>query len=359
MIRPTRSLAPFMMRSRIDLYTADGWLNVPAVRSFMLKNGLPVLLCVGGRATGKTYGALQDARARALTGPKFAYMRRTQTQADLVRKDELSPFKRIDLDHNFYTRAAVITKQVSGFYDGDEGPLLGYCLALSTISNTRGMDFSDVTDLIYDEFIPEAHERPITGEADALLNCYETINRNRELQGRPPLLMQCYANANNLANPIFAGLGLVDIARKASAEGREMWTIPERGILLLFLDNSPISKAKADTALYRMTAGSSFAAMSLGNQFKDANDNTLGSAPLRELSPIVAVGEICIYRHKGSRRWYVNRHISGAPKTFDSGEVELQRFRSSHIWLWRAYLSKKVLFDTYSTELLFRQYFGA
>ena len=90
-----------------------------------------------------------------------------------------------------------------------------------------------------------------------------------------------------------------------------------------------------------------------------SNDNTLGSAPLRELSPLVAVGDICIYRHKGNRQWYVNKHISGAPKTFDNGEVELQRFRSSHIWLWRAYLNRKVLFDSYSTELLFRQYFGA
>ena len=97
MIRPPRSSARYMMPSRIDLYTADGWLNVPAVRSYMLERHLPMLFCVGGRATGKTYGALQDARARALTGPKFAYMRRTQTQADLVRKDELSPFKRIDL----------------------------------------------------------------------------------------------------------------------------------------------------------------------------------------------------------------------------------------------------------------------
>ena len=113
--------------------------------------------------------------------------------------------------------------------------------------------------------------------------------------------------------------------------------------MLLFLDNSPISKAKAGTALYRAAGESSFASMSLGNQFKDANDNTLGSAPLRELSPIVAVGDICIYRHKGNRLWYVNTHVSGAPKTFDSGDVELHRFRNSYIWLWRAYLSRKVL----------------
>lgn len=361
MIRPTRSSARFMMLLNLPkIYTEDGWLNVPAVRSFMLRERLPFLFCVGGRATGKTYGALEDVRQRALDGQgKFAYMRRTQTQADLVRKDELSPFKRLDLDHGYYTRTAVITKQVSGFYDGDEGPLLGYCLALSTMSNTRGMDFSDVTDLVYDEFIPEAHERPITGEADALLNCYETINRNRELQGRQPLLLQCYANANNLANPIFNGLGLVDIARKASEKGKEIWTLPERGIVLLFLDNSPISKAKAGTALYKAAGKSAFSSMSLGNQFKDANDNTIGTAPLQELSPIVAVGDMCVYRHKSTRAWYVNRHVSGNPKRFDTGSVELQRFRNSHIWLWRAYLGRKVFFDSYGTELLFRQYFGA
>lgn len=342
-----------------NLYTVDGWLDIPVIRQFMLEEDLPFLFCVGGRATGKTYGALLDARQRAgVGGSKFVYMRRTQTQADLIRKDELSPFKRIDADNDWYTRSANLTKQISGFYDGDGGPLLGYCVALSTLSNVRGMDFSDCDCLIYDEFIPEAHERPIIGESDALLNAYETMNRNRELQGRPPMLLMCYANANNLSNPIFTGLQLVDIAQRVSAEGREIWIIPERGILLLLLDNSPISKAKSKTALYRMSSGSTFENMSLSNVFADANDNTIGTAPLKELTAVVHVGDICVYRHKDLRKWYVNTHVSGSPKHFDSGPVELVRFRSAYVWLWRAYLRKDVYFDKYSTELLFRKYFS-
>lgn len=341
-----------------NIYTDDGWLDVPAIRQFMLSENLPFMFCVGGRATGKTYGALLDVRQRAAAGDaKFVYMRRTQTQADLIRKDELSPFKRIDIDNEWYTRSANLTKQISAFYDGDAGPLLGYCVALSTLSNVRGMDFSDVDCLIYDEFIPEAHERPIIGESDALMNAYETMNRNRELQGRPPMLLMCYANANNLANPIFTGLQLVDIAQRVSREGREIWMIPERGVLLLLLDNSPISKAKRGTALYRMSRGSDFDKMSLSNVFADSDDNTIGTAPLKELRPVVSVGDLCVYRHKDRRQWYVNTHASGAPKHYDSGPLELVRFRTAYVWLWRAYLQKNVYFDKYSTELTFRSYF--
>ena len=39
------------------------------------------------------------------------------------------------------------------------------------------------SDIIFAEFIPEAHERLIKNEAAALFNFYETINRNRELDG--------------------------------------------------------------------------------------------------------------------------------------------------------------------------------
>ena len=46
-------------------------------------------------------------------------------------------------------------------------------MALSTVSNLRGFDMSDCTLLIYDEFIPEPHERPLKNEAAALFNAYE------------------------------------------------------------------------------------------------------------------------------------------------------------------------------------------
>ena len=93
--------------------------------------------------------------------------------------------------------------------DVEEKTLHGYTSALSTFSNLRGFDGSNIKILLYDEFIPERHERLIKNEADAFFNVYETINRNRELQGGPPLIALCLSNSNSLASPIFTALNLV------------------------------------------------------------------------------------------------------------------------------------------------------
>jgi hypothetical protein len=157
---------------------------------------------------------------------KFIYMRRTQSQADLINKPEFSPFKSLNNDFGWKIGTDSISKYNAGFYQQIEsddrlvctGAPLGFTAALSTISNIRGFDASDVELQIYDEFIPEKHERPIKNEGAAFLNAYETINRNRELKGRKPLQCICLANANDLANPIFMELRLV---RKAEQMRRK------------------------------------------------------------------------------------------------------------------------------------------
>ena len=83
---------------------------------------------------------------------------------------------------------------------------------------------------IFDEFIPERHERPIKNEGAAFLNAYETMNRNRELQGYKPIQTLCLANANDLGNPIFMELGLVSRAMRMQQTGKTMSLLRDRGI---------------------------------------------------------------------------------------------------------------------------------
>ena len=119
--------------------------------------------------------------------------------------------------------------------------ILGYTAALSTISNMRGFDASDVEMLIYDEFIPEKHERTLKHEATAFLNAYETINRNREMQGKKPLQVLALANAMDLANPIFLELGIVNNIERMLDKGRSnIYLDRDRGLLVAICSNSPI-----------------------------------------------------------------------------------------------------------------------
>lgn len=196
------------------LYDENGYLNVKSVRDL----GVPFNFVIGGRGTGKTYGFLSDVLDR---GEQFILMRRTQTQVDLIKKPDFSPFNSICRDRGLHLGYGQITKYNSAVYkqqqdtDGEwinSGSPIGYTAALSTISSMRGFDASSVSVLVYDEFIPERHEKAIKNEASAFLNAYETINRNRELTGHKPLTAILLANSNDISNPLFIELGLVDKA---------------------------------------------------------------------------------------------------------------------------------------------------
>lgn len=344
----------------MKLFNESGYVNIPA----LLGGGVPFVFCWGGRATGKTYGALKEA---VESGVKFMLMRRTQSQLDLISKPEFSPFKTLNHDLDWNVGIVPLSKYNGGVYhmetvDGKlcpNGAPIGYTCALSTIANIRGFDGSDIDLLIYDEFIPEPHSRPIKEEHEAFLNAYETINRNRELQGRKPLKVLCLANANTLSNPLFLGLGLVTRAERMNRTGQEYSIDTKRGVMLVNLCRSTISDRKRETALYRFAGNSSFADMALRNDFCGENERgVIGSRPIQEYRPIVEIGEICIYRHKNRDLYFCSSHVTGSPQKFGIGETERARFRRLYSWLWVAYLDNKIEFEERICEILLTKYFS-
>lgn len=337
------------------IYDDNGWFNAAEI----MRAGYPFVFAVGGRATGKTYSTLA---AVLDAGDEFIYMRRTQAQADLISIDDFNPIKPINNDRGTNIHTKSISKYNAGFYHCDEenAPIsnaIGYTAALSTFSNIRGFDASGVQRIIYDEFIPEPHERPLKSEAEALLNCYETVNRNREFAGRDPLQLICLANSNNLANPIFMGLGLVGAVDRMQKQGREIWTDDRRGIMVLSLIYSPISAKKRDTAVYRMAGDNAFSRMSLSNSFADADEITPRRRPLAELLPIARVGELCIYRHKSDKRFYISDRSSGSPDYYPADRAGLPKFKRKYSSVYDAFLQNKVDFQDFNCYALFTNYF--
>lgn len=316
---------------------------------------MPFNFVVGGRGTGKTYGTLKTAY---IDNKRFILMRRTQAQCDLINKPEFNPFKALNND----TESNAIVKSISKYNSkiieelDEEEKVLGYTCALSTIANMRGFDASDVELLIYDEFIPEKHERAIKNEGSAFLNAYETINRNREIKGEKPLQVICLANAFNIANPIFLELGLVGRCEKMKNSGQELFIDKEHGVLVVLLQKSKISKAKADTALYRLSSGS-YADMALSNDFVYNNSDNIKSLALKEFKLICTVGEISIYKHKSKRLFYVSEHRTGTAPVYKSDDVNLQRYRKNHgLTLYSAYMRNNVICESLLTKSLFELY---
>lgn len=345
----------------MQLYRPDGWVNVPS----LVEGALIFNIIVGGRGTGKTFGFLEEFR---LKHPRpFLLMRRTQVQADLISNPRFSPLLPLDRVHGCVTVTKKISKYIGGIYEGEKnkdgtispvGLPLGYTAALSSIHNVRGYS-ADVDEIILDEFIPEKGERQtIPDEFDTFRNAYETINRNRELEGRPPVRCWLLSNSNTLGNPYFIGLRIVEQVDRMIRKGTEVWKDPARGLMVVNLAASPISKAKAETALYRLTGPDQFTGMALGNEFSMESRSRSGSIPLRELVPLVRIGELNIYRHKGSRQLYGSLHASGVPEVYNTDDASIARFRSKYGWLWISYMDDLITWQSYLPEILFRKFFG-
>ena len=345
----------------MNLYTPEGWVDAPAI----MAGALTFNIIVGGRGTGKTFGFLEQLR---LDNPRsFLLMRRTQVQADLISNPRFSPLLALDRVRGCHTLTKKINKYIGGIYEAEVnkdgtmeayGPPLGYTAALSSIHNVRGYS-ADVDDIIFDEFNPEKGERQtISDEFNSFRNAYETLNRNRELEGRDPIRVWMLSNSNTLGNPYFIGLRIVEQVDKMIRKGQEVWKDPERGLMVVNLAASPISEKKAATALYRLTGPDEFTGMALGNEFSQEARSRTGSIPLRELIPLVQIGELQIYRHKGGRQLYGSLHRSGAPEVFSTDDAGVARFRAKYGWLWEYYMEDQIIWQTYLPELLFRKFFG-
>ena len=333
------------------LYTSDGWADIPSIVS----RSRPFTIVVGGRGTGKTFGALQYAQEKALAGDgRFMYLRRLQSQVDLISRPEYSPFKSVDRVTGLDTVSKALTKYTSGFYV--DGSLTGYCAALSTFANLRGFDGSDIDLLILDEAIPEHHERPLKEEFAAFLNCYETINRNRELEGRKPLQALLMANSNALGNPYFLGWGLVKKSLDMIRKNSSVYDDPSRGLLLVMLHDSPVSEQKKDTALYR--SSENIREMALENRFYDKDLSTYCNRHPRELEPLAICGEICFYRIKNGDGYHCTTHRSGSPPVYEASPLDIKRFIRDKGFLLNSYLSRRLTFDSPDSEFIFRSYFN-
>ena len=337
----------------MKIYGENGYLDFPAI---MAAVKVPFLFVIGGRGTGKTYGAEKWAIE---SGKKFIFLRRTQSQADLIGKQEFSPFKSVCSDLGLEHRVQRASKYHSAVTFGGEEAPRAYIAALSTFANIRGFDSSDIDLIVYDEFIPERHERPIKNEADAFFNVVETVGRNRELQGRAPVRVLCLANSNDIANPYFMALGLVNRVQAMVKKGNILYTDERRGLAVINCAHSPIGSAKAQTALYKLTAGGDFAEMALENQFTGRDFRGGKSRDLREYSPLIRAGEIMIYQHKGRRAFYVSAAMQGtAKREYSATEQDLMKLRRDDDAMIGHYISGIVEFETPLCELLFQRYFG-
>lgn len=350
----------------INRYLPNGYIDI---RSIIEEEELPFKFLWGGRATGKTYGALEWAKLNYnATGEKFIYLRRTERQLMECTRASNNPFKPLNEDYGWNIIPQKHPDYGLGFFDCEEsenGKIkiannrpYGYMLSLSTIGNIRGLSYNDVGLVIYDEFMRMPTEKKMKAEGHAFADMYESINRNREFAGRKPLQVICLSNANDLANELFVYYHLVDRVEFMLKNNRMQYLDYGRGFGLFRFDDSKISDQKKDTALYRFTGeDSNYSKFALSNTFKETEIPTIVSQPLKEYKPLVRIHGICIYEHKSLNRFYCTFHVSGSPQAYDDSETDKLRFVRKYMRLWESHMHECVYFETYEIYRIFEDLF--
>lgn len=292
-----------------------------------LDSGMTFIPIIGGRGIGKTYSTLHEFINRDI---HFLYLRSTQIEVDLCMTEEGNPFKTLnrDLNKNYIIKSGKIPSIIN-LKSEKESECVGYAGALSTWSNIKSADFSDITHILWEEFIiPKEKRRFLKNEVDSFFNLYETVNRNRELKGQEAVQVIMLSNAVSLNSPILDAMQLITEIESMLRKEKQVHTIRERGIRIE-LPKSEISDLKKDTALYRLTKGTQYFSQAIENKFSYDSRYNVKKQDLSEYIPICSYENIYFYRHKSNGNVYASGIRADCP-SYNSDTYAL--FKRNH-WL--------------------------
>lgn len=327
---------------------------------------------VGGRAGGKTYGSLVylaiDLRE------KFVFIKRTIEDVKILcagsgklgskMKEyaaDFSPFVPINRDLGTNIKAFDIIPGLGAFYpvndDGTPcGDPVGYIVALNAVAKVKGFDLSICDWMVFDEFIPEIWERVNRREGDQFMQLYKTVARDREHRGKPPLKCIFLANAEQVGNPMFQTLELVDVVTDMQLKGEHQKYLEDRAIYIERINpNKEWMKKEEESKVYTAMSGTQWAQMALNNNFAYDDFTSVKKLDMRHYKLYCR----CIHKHKiyyiynNERIWYIsgkaNGRISGGEVYDLSRQTEAERFYYDVVTDLRlASIEGNVLYEKYS-----------
>lgn len=331
----------------MNIYLPNGYLDVDKL---LKPKQFNKIIMVGGRGTGKSYGVLRNLVRQ---DKKFIYLRTSVSEMDAMKDPDLDPFNpinRLEERNIDITKGSI--KFIRKIVEGEKN--LGMVGALKNMYQIRGFDGLPYKILFYDEFIPEKHVPKMKNQGTAVKSLFETVNRNRELDGEPPLRLIMCANSDDLNNDVLITYGVLDDLLEMGDRGLEVKDFPNKGLRLVYTCRSPISELKRATANYKGQEDSEYNRMALDNKFTGYYRGNIESRDLKNYDPVVSIGDIRVYKSKNDKTYYVTKYMTGIfPEIYHLTDFERGRFQRRFWRLSDLYYKKMIKFENAAAEIGF------
>lgn len=328
------------------------FLNTKTVDSI----GMTFNFIYGMRGAGKSYGIILNS---LLNNRPFIYLRRTDSEVQFLTKNvadmTINPVTDV-LVHEFgvFPEYEKIGQGVNAICLED-GTILGMIISLSNFSGKRGFEYEQCQDIIFDECVPENHVKSFKSEETAFFNFYESINRNREMQGGEPIRVYMLCNSNNMAHPLLLSLGMDKMIQQQRKKGKQFLYDKERSLLVWEQASSDFIKKKKRTALYKLTKGTTFYGMALENEFVYNDMTNIKPKDLKPFRLITTHEKIDVYVHKSENEYYIKEHNENTSFTLANIESDNTVLQDKLRVVYGAYVHNRVWFETFNAKQLFLQ----
>lgn len=323
-------------------------------------------IIIGGRNTGKTYGALKYHLVNHLPA---VFVKRTNEDVELLCSGnklgekqkqysiDLSPYKSINRDLGTNVLAYKIGAGIGGFYmadeDGAKGAPVGYLLSLNAIHKYKGFDLAECSSIIFDEFIPQRWERTNRNEGVQIMELYKTVARDREVRGLPELKLICLANAVDVFNYTCEVLEITDIISEMALRKIETRYLEERGIFIRLLDTPQLMlDAEKETGIYKAMHSTAWGRMAFDNDFAYNDFTLIRKVSLKGYAPKVMLTykERVIYIYYNNECYYLTESRGKCPESYNlDSETGAKAFYLDHgAGLIHASIMGRCYFEKYS-----------
>lgn len=322
------------------------------------RSDMPFQLFLGGRGIGKTFSALEDVANN--TEECTLWCRRYGDEMADVCEGGL--FTALQAKGKALNMRAEMKKTAAIGYIYRDDEKVGYVTGISCFAKKRGVDYPDITRIIVDEISPEEHRPYFKGEGKALLNMYESINRNRELDGKNPVKLIMMSNCVKLDTPIFLTIpNLLKKIQTMISTGERRHTDRDMGLYIEIMENIELSEKKSKTALYKLLGTKSEITRSNVENSFVKDDLTVvrkrKNVNIQEYDPVMMYGDISIYEHKSNGAYYVSREESSAKLKFVESQKDL--FRKTFAIEFRCAIARReIFFSDYDLYILIAQLMG-